>query len=155
MAQLEMSIKHIKPIKVACIDCKGPYNEMGANFQELIAWVMKNRVETADVPGIALEMDDPFQVGPANCRYTVCIPIKGSPMASGRVKIETLPEIDAACALHKGSYSGLPQKWQEAMGWIAGNKYEVANIPREVYLNDCGQTPEGELLTELQIPIKK
>lgn len=148
-----MEIKEIRPIKAACIDGKGPYNEMGPLFQELYAWIRANNVKMTGTPGIALEYDSPVEVGPANCRYTVCVPIRGIAKGSDRIKIETLPKIKAACMIHKGPYSQLPEKWQEAMRWINEKGYMIADTPREAYLNDCWETPENELLTEIQIPI--
>lgn len=153
MVRLEVEIKDIRPMKVACIDGKGPYDKMGPLFEELYGWIRDKNVRTTGIPGIALEPDDPSEVGPENCHYTVCIPIHGDHRGSGGVRIETLPAIKAACTLHKGSYSGLPGKWQEIMRWIGENHYAVAGTPREVYLNDCWGTPENELLTEIQVPI--
>lgn len=155
MEELKVEIKKIRPIKAACIDGKGPYYEMEPVYKEIYGWIKKNKVSMAGIPGIALECDDPTVVGPANCRYRACVPIKGSPKGSGHIKVEELPEIEAACAIHKGPYSGLPGKWQEVMRWVNEHDYVIANVPREVYLNDCWGTPENELLTEIQVPIKK
>jgi effector-binding domain-containing protein len=155
MPELKIEVKKIRPIKAACIDGKGPFNEMGPLFEQLYGWIRENDVKTTGIPGIALEPDDPSEVGPDNCRYTVCVPIKGAPKCIGGIRVETLPAIEAACTLHKGSYSGLSGKWQEIMRWVCENGYTVANIPREVYLTDCDTTPESDLLTEIQVPIKK
>ncbi len=155
MAELKVEIKDIRPIKAACIDGKGAFNEMGPLFREIYGWIKDNDVRMTGIPGIALEPDDPSEVGPDNCRYRVCVPIRGEPKASGGILIETLPGIHAACTLHKVPYSGLPAKWQEMMRWVRENKYAIADTPREVYLNDCWDSPEHALLTEIQIPIKK
>ena len=152
MAEL-MEIKEIGPIKAACIDGKGPYNEMGPLFVEINTWIKANNIKMTGTPGIALECGDPVEVGPENCRYTVCVPIKGTVKGNERIKIEKLPKIKAACLIHKGSYKQLPDKWQEAMRWINEKGYKIADTPREAYLNDCWGTPENELLTEIQIPI--
>ena len=148
-----MKIREIAPIKVACIDGKGPYNEMGVLFKELYDWIKEKGISTADIPGIALEYDNPMEVGPANCRYTICVPIKGEARGNDRIKIQTLPKARAACLLHKGPYSQLSEKWQAAMQWVQENGYMIADVPREAYLNDCWGTPESELLTEIQIPV--
>lgn len=148
-----MEIKEIRPIKAACIDGKGPYNEMGPVFKEIDAWIKANNIKMAGVPGIALECDSPMEVGPKNCRYTVCVPVKGPVKGTDRIKIKSLPKVKAACMIHKGPYSQLPEKWQQAMRWIEEKGYKIADTPREAYLNDCWETPEHELLTEIQIPI--
>lgn len=152
MAEL-MEIKEIGPIRAACIDGKGPYNEMGPLFVEILAWTRDNDVKMTGIPGIALEYDSPMEVGPANCRYKVCVPVKGAVKGNGRIKIETLPKIRAACMVHIGTYAQLPAKWQEAMRWLNEKGYTIADTPREAYLNDCLETPESELMTEIQIPI--
>jgi effector-binding domain-containing protein len=155
MAGLPVEIKKIRPTKAACIDGKGPYNEMGPLFRELYGWIGENNVRMTGIPGIALELDDPSEVGLGNCRYRVCVPILGDAEGSGRITVETLPGIEAACTLHKGSYSGLPAKWQEMMRWVHENHYTIVDTPREVYLNDCWETSESQLLTEIQVPVKK
>ena len=70
-------------------------------------------ISPLSVPGIALEPDDPSEVGPQNCHYRVCIPIKSSAKGTDGVMVETLPAVEAACTVHKGSYSGLSEKWRE------------------------------------------
>ncbi|HTY91443.1 MAG TPA: GyrI-like domain-containing protein [Methanocella sp.] len=155
MAGLKVTIKEIRPIKAACLDGKGPFNEMGPLFREINGWIKDNNVQMTGIPGIALEPDDPSEVGPDNCRYRVCVPIRGDAKGSCGVMIETLPGIHAACTLHKGPYLGLPAKWQEMMRWVRENGYTIADVPREVYLNDCWGSSEYELLTEIQIPVKK
>lgn len=55
--------------------------------------------------------------------------------------------------MHKGPYTRLGEAY--AMKWIEENEYEVADAPRESYIDGIwNKDSEEEWLTEIQIPIE-
>lgn len=61
----------------------------------------------------------------------------------------------AACVLHKGSYSTIGKAYSYLYKWISDNGYVAADNPRESYIDGIwNKEDEAEWLTELQIPIK-
>lgn len=65
-----------------------------------------------------------------------------------------LPTIQqAACAIHKGDYSGLNNAYTAIGRWIEANGYRVVGPPREVYL--VGGCALEDAVTEIQFPVEK
>jgi effector-binding domain-containing protein len=66
----------------------------------------------------------------------------------------TQPEL-VAYTVHVGSYSQLGEVFKKIAEWANKNGYEVSGAPRTVYYNEAGSVPDNELITEVQIPVKK
>lgn len=67
--------------------------------------------------------------------------------------IEGVPT--AVCVLHKGPYRTIGEAYAFLFQWIEENNHEVADNPRESYIDGIwNKDDETEWLTELQIPIK-
>jgi DNA-binding transcriptional MerR regulator len=68
--------------------------------------------------------------------------------------IERIPE--AACVLHKGPYSRLPEAYAAVFKWIEDNDCVPSDFPRESYIDGIwNKESEEDWLTELQVPILK
>jgi len=74
---------------------------------------------------------------------------------SGEVRIKKTEPIEVAFAVHKGSYSKVVETFQRMVQWIMENGYIVAGPPINIFHNDPMVTPEDELVTEAQFPIRK
>ncbi|MHB1347667.1 MAG: MerR family transcriptional regulator [Candidatus Humimicrobiaceae bacterium] len=69
-------------------------------------------------------------------------------------KIKEVPY--AACALHKGPYQKIGIAYGHILKWIEENHYELADNPRESYIDGIwNKESEEDWLTEVQIPIRK
>ncbi len=75
-------------------------------------------------------------------------------LAGGRqMSTYELPAVQqAACAVHKGDYSGLGDAYLALGRWIEANGYRIVAPPREVYLKGGGGP---EAVTEIQFPVEK
>ncbi|HNY17055.1 MAG TPA: MerR family transcriptional regulator [Treponemataceae bacterium] len=61
---------------------------------------------------------------------------------------------EAACALHKGPYSRLPEAYAAVFKWIDDNSYVTAEPPRESYIDGIwNKESDEDWLTELQVPV--
>lgn len=61
----------------------------------------------------------------------------------------------AACVLHKGSYNDLPKAYAAIVKWIEENGFEIADNPRESYIDGIwNKDSEDDWLTEIQFPVK-
>ena len=66
--------------------------------------------------------------------------------------IERVPE--AACVLHKGPYSRLPEAYAAVFKWIEDNDCVPSDFPRESYIDGIwNKESDEDWLTELQVPI--
>jgi len=66
----------------------------------------------------------------------------------------TKPQL-VAYTVHKGSYSQLGEVFKKVAKWAHENGYEVHGPPTSIYYSEAGSVPEDELITEVQIPIKR
>ena len=68
----------------------------------------------------------------------------------------TLPEVQAACIYHKGSYGTLSESYEVVLQFIEENGYEIAGEIRESYIDGVwNQDDESQWLSEIQIPVRK
>ena len=68
----------------------------------------------------------------------------------------TLPEIQAVCVFHKGSYRTFPESYETVLKHIEENGYEIVGEIRESYIDGVwNKDDEEEWLSEIQIPISK
>lgn len=75
----------------------------------------------------------------------------------GNIKFRVLPEVElAACVLHKGPYSNLPQAYGAIVQFIEESGYEIIGHQREFYIDGVwNKDSEEEWLTEIQFPVRK
>jgi AraC family transcriptional regulator len=66
----------------------------------------------------------------------------------------TEPQL-VAYSVHKGPYSQLGKVFKKAAKWAYKNGYEVTGPPRTIYYSEAGSVPDDELITEVQIPIRR
>lgn len=68
----------------------------------------------------------------------------------------TLPEVEAACIFHKGSYGTFSESYEAVSKYIEENGYEIAGAIRESYIDGVwNKDDEDEWLSEIQVPIRK
>jgi effector-binding domain-containing protein len=60
-----------------------------------------------------------------------------------------------AYTVHKGPYSQLGEVFKKVAEWAITNGYQISGAPSTVYYNEAGSVPDDELITEIQIPVRK
>lgn len=70
------------------------------------------------------------------------------------IQVTLLPAATMASTIHRGPYHQIKPAYEALVTWIADHGRHIAGPPRELYLNDPGEVGEGELLTEVQFPIR-
>lgn len=86
----------------------------------------------------------------------ICEAVTGAKQEIGGLYFKTLPEIQAACVFHRGSYGTLPESYEAVLRFIEENGYEIAGQIRESYLDGVwNQDDDSGWLTEIQIPVRK
>ena len=71
------------------------------------------------------------------------------------IKTKTTKPMLVAYTVHKGSYSQLGEGFKKIAKWSYENGYEIVGPPSSTYYSEAGAVPEDELITEVQIPIKR
>lgn len=86
----------------------------------------------------------------------ICEAVTGAKQEIGGLYFRTLPEIQAACIFHRGSYGTLPESYEAVLRFIEENGYEIAGAIRECYIDGVwNQDDDSGWLTEIQIPVRK
>ena len=85
----------------------------------------------------------------------ICESVTGAKQEIGGLYFRTLPETQAACIYHKGSYGTLSESYESVLKYIEENGYEIAGVIRESYIDGIwNQEDESGWLTEIQIPVR-
>lgn len=72
------------------------------------------------------------------------------------LRYKKMPEVQAACIFHKGSYNTLAEAYESVLTYIEENGLEIEGEIRENYIDGIwNKEDESEWLTEIQVPIKK
>jgi DNA-binding transcriptional MerR regulator len=72
------------------------------------------------------------------------------------IVFKEIPPVTVVSVMHKGPYSELRDAYAYALDWVEKNGYQIADSPRENYIDGIWNKQNDEdWLTELQIPIKK
>ncbi|MGN1157062.1 MAG: MerR family transcriptional regulator [Agathobacter sp.] len=67
-----------------------------------------------------------------------------------------MPQVEAACIYHKGSYDCFADTYEIVLRYIEENDYEIVGAIREKYIDGIwNKDDESEWLSEIQIPIRK
>ena len=86
----------------------------------------------------------------------ICEAVTGAKQEIGGLYFRSLPEIQAACMFHRGSYGTLPESYETVLKYIEENGYEIAGAIRESYIDGVwNQEEESGWLTEIQVPVRK
>lgn len=86
----------------------------------------------------------------------VAIPITGRiTLDSDEYEVKNLHGHDMVSLIYTGSYEDVGVAYTKAFKYINENNFAVVDHSREIYLNDPNTVNEEELMTEIQIPIRK
>lgn len=84
----------------------------------------------------------------------LCEAVEAPQKEVGELKYKVMPEVQAACIFHKGSYNTLTESYQKVLNFIEENDYEVVGEIRENYIDGAwNKEDESEWLTEIQVPV--
>jgi effector-binding domain-containing protein len=149
--------KEIPPIRAMTIRGKGPYEAL---LTELIGRVC------AEMASPENTRNDARAVGPIGTAYAgedcddtggtveVVLPVAGKlTIADPDIEVKTLPAVTVISVICRGPYRNLGLAHKKMYAYLEENGLTCTGSPRELYLNDPSDTPEEELLTEIQYPV--
>lgn len=141
---------------VAAVGHVGPYDGVGAAFDELWWWLQAHPEVGPVGQVVALSLDDPDVVPAQQLRSFAAAEVAHPELiGTGEVRRMVVPAGRYAVLTHRGSYAGLPGAWRSAGAELAaaGIATDPARTCYESYLNSPAEVPPEELLTELLIPV--
>ncbi|MGM0214759.1 MerR family transcriptional regulator [Enterococcus sp. AZ109] len=92
-----------------------------------------------------------------NIQVEICEAVTVASKEDSFLSFKVIPKVEkAVCALHRGSYDNLPLSYQAILSFIDRNNYELADLPRESYIDGLwNKETNAEWLTEIQIPVRR
>jgi len=151
---MEIKLKKIEPFQVATISHVGPYTEAGKLYEEIAKWLKQKQLKIAGPP-FGWFYDNPEEVPAHKLRSEVGFPFKGEAKPEGKIKIKKIPSQEVLSTIHKGPYHEVGPSYATLFQYAHEKSYIPLGCPMEIYLNDPAKVPETDLLTEIQLPIKK
>ena len=151
---MEVKLKKIEPMQVAFVSHVGPYGETGKLYEEIARWLKQKQLKITGPP-LGWFYDNPEEVPSHKLRSEVGFPFKGEAKPEGKIKIKKVPAQEVVYTMHKGPYSEVGPSYAALFRHAREKGYTPLGCPMEIYLNDPAKVPESELLTEIQVPVKK
>lgn len=92
----------------------------------------------------------------ADILVDICESVVAAKKENGNLRFKTLPEIQAACVFHKGSYRTFAESYETVLRYIEENGYEIAGEIRESYIDGVwNKDDESQWLSEIQVPVRR
>lgn len=151
---MEVKLKKTESMQVAIISHVGSYREAGKHYEEIAKWLGQKKLKITDPP-LGWFYDSPEEVPAQKLRSDVGFPFKGEVKPEGKIKIKKIPAQEVVYTIHKGPYREVGPSYTAIFQYAKKAGYTSTGCPIEIYLNDPSKVPESELLTEIQLPIKK
>jgi len=151
---MEVKLKKTESMQAATISHVGPYSEISKLYQEIAKWLRQKQLKITGPP-FGWFYDNPEKVPANKLRSEVGFPFKGEAKPEGNIKIKKIPAQEVLYTTHKGPYREVGPAYATLFQHAKEKGCIPQGCPMEIYLNDPAKVPESELLTEIQLPIKK
>ncbi len=154
--EMQVEIKDMPAMRLATVEHKGPYNQVGNAFARLGQLAGPAGLMQHASAMIGLYHDDPETTPQDELRSHAALVVpEAVSLPEGLVEMR-IGAGRYACTMHKGPYELLGDSWSRLMGeWIpaSGNRVrDSASI--EIYHNTMETAKPEELLTEICVPVE-
>lgn len=154
MQSEEMKVKDVPALRVVSLREKGRYDEVTPRLiGELFGMIVGQHNQQVRICGAPMSIYHDPECKEGDADIEVAIPISGRITVDTRFEIKTLDSVKVLSVMHRGAYPKVGETWERAFRLMSEKGYAPAGPGRELYLNDPHDTPESELLTEVQVPI--
>jgi AraC family transcriptional regulator len=153
---MNVTIKHLDPIRAAFIRHAGPYNEVGRTWERLMTFLGKEGLLGGGAQFIGVCHDDPAVTPPDKVRYDACITVGEGFRAEGEIGVQVIPGGEYAVITHFGPYERLGESYAKLLGqWLPRSGRDLRATPCfDIYLNSPENTEPEDLITDLCAPLQ-
>jgi len=152
---LKTAIETVAPLRVAFVRHTGPYDECGAAWDRLGAWLGKEGYLGPGCRMLGVSYDDPESTPSSKVRYDACVTVDDSFQPAAGIGVQTVGGGDYVRATHFGPYAELKETYGRLMGqWLPRSGRQLRDAPCfEEYVNAPENTPPAELITDVYVPL--
>jgi AraC family transcriptional regulator len=153
-ASYGVEIEPFAGARLAAITHRGDYQKIGNSFAQLQIFFAARGLPLSR--SIGIYFDDPESLPEKELRAEAGLATEADIPAVGKIHTLQIPPMLCASVLHKGPYAELERAYRYLFReWLPDSGYEAADFSCfEEYLNDPRETPAGELLTRVHLPLK-
>lgn len=157
MSEGDIVIKSVAAFHIASVRGVVPaYAEQGPLWHDLEKAMRKAGLQAAG-PCFTIDHDDEYK--PRDHDLEACFPVAGPAAIDAPARVYELPAVEnMACLTHHGTFNDLMSRYQELLGWIDRNGWQICGPGREIYLF-TGSGPvrqdDPSYVTEIQFPVKR
>ncbi|MBN2720318.1 MAG: GyrI-like domain-containing protein [Proteobacteria bacterium] len=149
-----VELKEASPLLVASARGFGSREDVTRIMMDLFRWVLTKGGQVSSYP-LALFPTIPENSTRPNGPFEVCVPVRERILEEEDLVIRHLPGIKVACSRHRGSLSGINEAYGRIREWILENGLTPLGRSREIYLTSPFENKEEDMVTEIQIPVKR
>jgi effector-binding domain-containing protein len=135
------------------IRTRAPVFRLAKVFGEAYAALEKYLAELKEQPAEA-PFTGYFNMNMFSLDMAIGFPVHRALPGNGKIVPFELPGGKAASCLYVGPYNKVSSAYKELDQWIRANGYKATGICYEFYLNDPTVTPQAELQTRIEFPLK-
>jgi effector-binding domain-containing protein len=156
----EPVIKEVPAIRIISGRRTGTYEEVCSKVSEdLFAIIFSpvNRKNGVAITGPCMSLCYDGEYRENDADIEMALPVRGQVVIDDPdYSVRTLPAATVISVVYKGPYvhDGFSVAFGNAFRFATEHGLETEGPDRQLYLNNPGGTPEEELLTEIQIPVK-
>lgn len=153
---MNVQIQKIEPMRVAFMRHVGPYDTVGATWDEFLPFLGKEGLLGGDSRFIGICHDDPDVTPPEKIRYDACVTVDDAFQPAGDIGVQIIAGGEYAVTTHFGPYQKLGDSYAKLLGqWLPRSGRELRSAPCfEIYLNDPESTEANDLLTDIYAPLR-
>ena len=150
----EMAIRHIPSFRLATLDHKGSYMEIGRAFEA--GMIAARPLLTPESRMFGVYQDDPALIDEAELRSKAGVTIPTGVVPPQPLAAHDVRGGDYAILRHMGPYADMRSAYRWLFGtWLPQSGRDADDAPvLEEYLNNPQDTPPAQLLTDIYLPLK-
>jgi AraC family transcriptional regulator len=131
----------------------GFYWQISRTFEPVFKAVAAAGLIQPGYQSIGVYFDDPSSTPEDQLRsHAGFIVSADTPVPEG-LEVAVIPAGRSYVHRHLGSYTKMMDGWMYLWGEFGKLGETPTGAPYEIYINDCGDVPEADLITDLHIPI--
>lgn len=153
---MNVRIKTIEPMRVAFMRHIGPHDKVGQTWEDLVTQLARDKCIGADSVFIGIPHDDPDVTPSKKLRYDACVTVDDRYVATGAIKVQTIPGGDYAVTTHCGPPGKIGEVYARLFGqWLPRSGRQVRSSPSFVIaLNNPKQVEPPNRLTDIYLALQ-
>jgi AraC family transcriptional regulator len=150
---------YLRPTRLIYARERGCYPDtIPKAWAKLFAWLHANGLYTSLGRGYGLARDNPWEIGPQNCRYDACVEIRSEveDKALRELGVTTLPGGAYACQRLSGSYDRMRSAVQNVYSEftpLPGLCFDENRPVVSIYFDNPNRLVDRDLRSDICVPV--